>query len=538
MSEEKRKILEMLESGLITQEDAQRLLDALGETADEKPTPPKESVEGELPTSKSGSEKTLGSTIKQNIGKKWQMFFDKQKRSQPISLTLHPDELETLDHLEIPRIPEIPDVPELKDLPEIPEPASEEEWQVASLVELTPQELHSVHIHWASGNVTVRPHDDPMIRVQETAARPLDENQKMACRLEEGELVIRYTSRKERSDQQTLGGKTIRKKLRVWIPTALMDQLEDVRVNCGSAGADVQGVQAKQVTVTCGSGSIEAAQLHCGEELSLKTGSGKIRFYESEILGETTVQAGSGSVHAERLQCGEELSVRTGSGGVQMQDIHVAGEATVQAGSGGVRAEHLHCEEDLSIRTASGGIQGDALTVAGEGSFHSASGGVTLNSGSIGEDLTVQVASGEVVIRDYQVGADAALSTASGELTVRDLSCCGDLQLNGTSGGIQANGLVVPGSAHIGSVSSSLQASFSQMPGELEVSTLSGHADVILPDSESGFTLSYRGGKTVPESDFSWTGTHSVGQGELTYGAGKTDFHFHTQSGSLQIHRG
>ena len=41
MSDEKRRILEMLERGTITQEDAARLLDALGETLEDssEPTP-------------------------------------------------------------------------------------------------------------------------------------------------------------------------------------------------------------------------------------------------------------------------------------------------------------------------------------------------------------------------------------------------------------------------------------------------------------------------------------------------------------------
>ena len=495
MSDEKRRILEMLADGTITQEDAERLLDALGETGEEEPREPAEAIDGnqtehreqkgeELDaeiSEKPGGEEFLAATEKLGgIGQMIRNAVNRAVKKIP-ELTLHPE-------MEIPDLPDIPDIP---DVPAIPmEP-------VTSTTDLVPTDTRSVercvvgirnvYVNWPSGGVFVHAYDGSDILMIETANKPLEDFQRLAFTVNDDELTIHWCLNAQKANFKNWG---LTKNLEVLLPREIAENLDEVAVTSGSGAVNAEGLHGEDLSFTSGSGAVAVSAVDA-EDLTARSGSGAVSL--RAVRGEDiNAVSGSGAVVAENVR-GEDISIKSGSGCVTVNTVH-GEDITVQSGSGRVDARTVH-----------------------------------------GEDVNINSGSGSVYAFDIRSEDDANIHSASGRVEVEMLHSEECANIHAVSGSVKASGLEVQEGLNLHTVSGSVKADLLRMPESIRVKTVSGSAQLTMPDTPEGFNLKYSGGNAYPNSDFHLTGELKKNGGTVTYGAGETDIAYITVTGSLTL---
>lgn len=298
MNDDKRKVLEMLEEGKITKQDAQRLLAALGNDGESTafPTAPQLSEIDEA------FEKAEHVTA--NIP------------SVP-ALTLQYD---------IPEIPEIPDIPEMREDYETDyyEDDNDESACVAFSEEC--ENVEELNISWVNGTVEVLRGDGDRMSVVETAKRPLTENERLVLKAEDGEVTIQFMKKPSIFGKMNMG--KLAKHLVVTLPRGV-EKLSDLMVANVSGDVKVDGITAEDMNVSSVSGTVYATDLR-GEEINLSAVSGTVK---------------SANVSADTL------NVSCVSGKANINGFN-AKEAELSTVSGDLEAEG--CAENISLSTTSG----------------------------------------------------------------------------------------------------------------------------------------------------------------------------------------
>ena len=343
MSEEKRRILDMVEQGTITQEDAARLLEALGEN-EPAPAQPKESQppqDGTWEAEHQGDEDCQGPNQRVEIHLEGE-------GAKPIyqEITAALDEaapvFENLGKIVEDAVTSATE--KAKGVAQSAAQAARESVLVGAVVPgkaaLTPLPLEEnayqapaggpvtrLRVEWVNGPVEIRPWEGDTIRVAEYAARPLKDSERMELQENGGKLRIRWSRDKAFRSRMFL-----QKHLVVELPQDAA--LEELRVDTVSGGAYLSGFQAEECRVSTVSGAARCQGLRAqrlrveavsgaaslenvaAEELRCTTTSGKLELcgFAAQRLRAETV---SGALTAGGN--GEELSLSTVSGQLSLQ---------------------------------------------------------------------------------------------------------------------------------------------------------------------------------------------------------------------------
>lgn len=304
MTDEQRRILEMVADGTLSQEDADRLLEALG-PAPETPAPAPEEepahdlgerisavveniVDRAMGAFTPAAGEDLGDRIADAVDRTVEAALGDDDDSQPqqdaASMDLDPST--TVLAL-----------------------AGESEDADA---------IHSVKIEWVTGEVEVLPWEGSELRITETANRPMNEDERMRQTLENGVLTVEWTRRRFR-----VGPLNLRKHLVVEIPAGAV--LRRVEVNSVSAPVRLEGTAASEgLTATTVSGKLKGFDL-AAPTLALSTVSGKL---EAQGFAGDTVSLNTVSGKLEARGSAPSLKAETVSGRIELgledlpQDLH------------------------------------------------------------------------------------------------------------------------------------------------------------------------------------------------------------------------
>lgn len=410
MSEGRERILKMLETGIISAEDARRLLEALGE-------PPELTVTPDNPAERAEAFRQEAEAFRQEAEEFQQQAESAAGQAAVPSLTLYPDGMEGFDgEIPVPPAPPVPPVP--------PEPAEPPETAGGNYSN-PGTDIRQVSVEWISGSVQVCCGDGEEIQVTETARRPLSEGEKMVVTRENGRLHIAWN----KSHFRLPGFRPLEKHLVISLPKNMI--LDALEVGTVSAGVSLRGLS--------------------GQNLNAHTVSGEISAY-----------------------------------GLQAQSIQLS------ATSGCIDGQRLQADR-LKLSTVSGRITGDFG--ADTARLSSTSGRVEAH-GDVGSELTLSSVSGSVQF-EGTAGRDFKVNTTSGKqyLVLKD------------------------------------------MPRTIKCGSVSGSVELLLPDSEGGFSAEYSTVSGKFACDFPVTGKQEKRSGSARYGSGSTRLTLSTTSGAMRIGR-
>ncbi len=379
VNEGKQKVLSMLEAGIISQEDAHRLLEALGEEED-------------------------GSAVQQPAPEPEASWEARGENKGVPTLTLYPEGMEEklaeiFEEADIPEppVPPVPPVPPAPPVPPVPPvPPAPPVPPVSAIPVESPEGLsyeypglegvvRSLDIEWMSGSIEVYHGEGEQIRVTEYARRPLSDGEKMEASMVNGALRIAWN----RSHFRWPFFKMASKRLVIELPRAVQ-HLETVEIGSVSASVSLANLSGGNLSVHSVSGEIIASDLQ-GQRISLSSTSGRIdaRSLSAEDLKLSTVSgkligdfsaatAGifstSGKIEA-RGDVAEVLNLSSVSGSVRFEGTAGRG-ARVKTTSGKaglvLRAlpENLKCssvsgELSLLIPETAEGFTAEYQTVSG-----------------------------------------------------------------------------------------------------------------------------------------------------------------------------
>lgn len=410
MSEEKRRILEMLEAGKITQEDAARLLDALGEDPvewkNQQPAGEPEEKKTEQSSEQSKQTNAQGKTdwgaVLENLGAGVDKAVQEAiKAASPAleSLGAEVDSAMKQAYQVIKDNTKGSVVWTWGDSGETPLNLEENEYQVP-----VNGPVKRLRIEWVNGPLELRTWDGETIRVVEYSSRPLADNEHMDVQEENGSLRIRWNREKN-----FRGKISLRKHLVVELPKDTV--LEEVKVDNVTGGSYISGLRGNIMRLKTVSGSMECSNLQ-GEVLRVEGVSGSL-LLRGVAARELRVSGTSGEASLEGFAA-QQLRVETVSGGI------------MAVGNG----------EDLNLDTISGGITLRVDQFPKQARLHSVSGrletilpegetGFTVEYSSVsGGFFTEFPLTGEMGKRKgkavyQQGGAKLRLDTVSGRIGLR-----------------------------------------------------------------------------------------------------------------------
>lgn len=369
MSQERRQILEMLQEGKISQEDATRLLDALGEE-DSTPLVSEKSPAEEVPQEKEQDaqweEEHRDDEDCQGPNQRVEIHLEGEAATpflQEITAALDEagpalerlgakvdDAVNRASQAVEAAWPEVRDA--LKDTGEKARGAAKTAVQAAresvlaeavvpGKLAVTPLPLEEnayqeppiggpitqIKVEWVNGPVEIRPWQGDTIRVAEYAARPLKEGEQMELREKDGRLSIQW----RKGSLLTAGKLFLKKHLVVELPQQAV--LEKIQVESVSGGVYVESLQAGKVKLETVSGSLSGRGISA-EEIGAETTSGQL-----ELAG----------VAAQRLRCetvsgsltvlgnGEAVKLNTVSGPLNLQVGQYPREMKLETVSGSLQ---------------------------------------------------------------------------------------------------------------------------------------------------------------------------------------------------------
>ncbi len=332
MNDEQRKILDMVEQGIITSEDAARLLKALdgGPAAPQKPaaSPPPPAAE---PASGFHDLRRLGKELQEGAAEAARLAMEEAKKA-----------LKGLGKIQFPT-----DSQEAENILGANWEQEDEDFREAqsSPLEypLMAGELENLNIQWIRGNVELRPTEGGEIRITEYSRMPLEEGGKTVVTREDGELSIAWGKEKMRQ------GVPYSKHLLVELPENCFHGLEELEIKSIAGNIRLQGFSAENITLSQVSGRIEVSELHA-EELKLSAVSGQItaRDLQAEDLDISGVsgEVGITGFHAEDAN----LRIVTGS----LNAFGDCDELSLDSVSGLASVTLNRLPEEANVHTVSG----------------------------------------------------------------------------------------------------------------------------------------------------------------------------------------
>ena len=292
MSEEKRRILEMLEAGTISQKDAQRLLEALGENLSQ-PAPMSEKPEQDV--------------------------FEEAAQAVEPALEVPKEEKAAWNAEQAGW-----QAPPVESTAALALPLEENQYQqpVGGVVT-------QLKIEWWNGPVEIRPWEGDTIRVAEYSPRPLEDSERMGIRVKNGKLHIQWNENGIR-----FGSWRLKKHLVVELPTDAV--LEEIRAENTSGSLYLAGISLGKGNLETTSGMVYCHGLRA-EKMRVETTSGEVQM-EGASVGELRVETISGEQRilefAAQYFKGETVSgALTAIGnGEELKLSTVSGPLTVQVG--------------------------------------------------------------------------------------------------------------------------------------------------------------------------------------------------------------
>ncbi len=331
MSDEKRRILEMLERGTITQEDAARLLDALGETLEDS----SEST----PSFQWEEDPDPGVTVGQAMEEARQAIRDAAQEAREAIDLAHQMGKEVARSVgEI-----FPKGENTSFSMDLDTPLSLEENAYPEPDILDP--ITEVRVEWVNGPIEIRRWDGNTTRVAEYAKRPLKGRERMETTLKNGVLRIRWTR------ETTFHGKLfLQKHLVVELPREL-PELKQFRLETVSGEARICGIQAGVLRLNTVSGMLEGQNLK-GAEIRAESVSGQVGL-TGVSAQKLRVSSTSGQVSLDGIGAGE-LRGETVSGALEVKGN---GEnISLHTVSGSLRLEVGQYPKTAKLNTVSGDI--------------------------------------------------------------------------------------------------------------------------------------------------------------------------------------
>ena len=292
MSEEKRRILEMLEAGIISQKDAQRLLEALGEDLSQPAPVSEEPKQDVFEEAAQAVEPALEVPMEEKAaGKAEQAGWQAPPVDSTAALAL---------------------------------PLEENQYQqpVGGVVT-------QLKIEWWNGPVEIRPWEGDTIRVAEYSPRPLKDSERMGIREKNGKLHIQWNENGMR-----FGSWRLKKHLVVELPMDAV--LEEIRAENTSGSLCLAGISLGKGNLETTSGMVYCHGLRA-EKMRVETTSGEVQM-EGASVGELRVETISGEQRilefAAQYFKGETVSgALTAIGnGEELKLSTVSGPLTVQVG--------------------------------------------------------------------------------------------------------------------------------------------------------------------------------------------------------------
>lgn len=423
MDNEKRKILEMVSEGKITQEEALRLLNALeGDAVDQAfgqamaqlrdgqdpqgdPPPPQDApAQGPQPgPAYAGYEPPpsgQGSGIWNEMGEAAREVG--QVLSETASITANA--IAEGVHWAKGAVQKIPGVTlwwgeEEGEAPEGEQP-------LPYNYQDRPPKVGKLEIQWVRGPVEIVPWDGDWVNVTEYSKQPLSPDQQLELTVTDGgSMRIRWTR-----DRKFLSGFRLSKYLLVQVPAALAREgLEKCKVENVSGSVRMAEVSGEDVSLGTTSGRIEARGMRCGK-LKLASVSGCV---QAEDIQAGQLEAGttSGQIEAMGFGCGR-VRLNTVSGHIRAYGN--GEEIKAKSVSGRVSLRTQLPPEKVKLESLSGHVSLDLPENSGfTASFETMSGSFS-SQFPVGGDLGGK--SGKAVYGDGGIGI--SLHTLSGRIEI------------------------------------------------------------------------------------------------------------------------
>lgn len=351
MSEEKRRVLEMVESGTLTPQDAQRLLEALGERENENREQDGREAEAAAPA-KAGLAAEAENTPRAAAGPEKET---PAKSGAPAAGPGAPAGLfeGPVPTLELPKdiLAEAAGAQEPKEqAPSGEEPAGEGWKQPGGAgpqagwppFESCPPPapgferyeytvdtagVENLEISWVSGPVEVRAWDGDRVRITEYARAPLAEGRRLQLQMTGGTVTVRWAQ-----ELVVFGVWLYSKHLIVELPRALAAGLGRIKCANVSGKTYLSGLCAQAVDVSSTSGLVTLGGV-TARSLSAKSISGAVRVQD---FAAQTAQFITTSGAVEAWGSAEELQLKSISGGLRLTLGQCPGKAALATTSGGI----------------------------------------------------------------------------------------------------------------------------------------------------------------------------------------------------------
>ncbi len=416
MSDQKRKVLEMLEQGKITEQDAARLLDALGESKEPgepaSSTPDTKQNAEPAPNDSPKSQPITGSAPSLTLYPEGEQDDMAEEVATKVAETLS-DGLRGLgsavrgavsgiikraERVSVPAIPSPPSPSSPSAMPSEPNAGS---YITTGVSEHITAEIDFISIQWVSGPVEISQGTGDCIQITEYSNRPLQENERLLLNQNENELDIQWVR-----VQPVNGLSGLSKRLVIELPQS-MKNLEQLKVSSASGQIVLENVSAhlENVKLSAASGNITARDLQ-GENFGFSTASGNL--WIENVHGET-LKADTASGKVSSFDSGaEDLSLSTASGTLEAAGFY---------------------GYTISLTTVSGKLEsvGEGETVKAS----TTSGSLSLKLGNMPERIKLNSVSGHV---DLALPADLP---ESGGFTVKYSTTSGAFQSSFPLAGIQ-----------------------------------------------------------------------------------------------------
>ncbi len=304
MEQGREQVLNMLSEGKISSEDAQRLLEALGEPEETFST-------GQEPSTAEGA------------------FEEEASEGQAAAFV--PKGQGMAQEMAAPRY-----------FPLARNGISHEE-------STAPEGLQTLVLNWVSGPVELRCFEGEDLRITEYSSRPLDEEERMEVSFQSGVLEIGWRRREARP---FFGRRMPEKHLVLELPQGCLENLKKLSCALVSGSFYAWGISAEDLEIRTVSGMIYGESLS-GESVKLRSVSGKVTGRDLHA-GRLEVSSTSGKAALSGFEAGSLLT-HTVSGKIELQGNSESFD--LKSVSGAISLDAFCCPREGNFHTTSGKIR-------------------------------------------------------------------------------------------------------------------------------------------------------------------------------------
>ena len=347
MSDEQKKILDMVEQGIITAEDAARLLKALGDSPDsdsgesaEMPEVPPAPEAPEAPPAESADvsveinlenfgeriQSAAEGTVRGILGGVKNLLKNLSKGALEVAEAVSREgalSCETID----------------------------EDFQAAQAYPMTyplmDGEVETLRIHWLRGNIDVRLTDEEHIKVTEYSQPGAAQTENRRLNWDDSELSISWNNRDHHGQEQP--GPIVH--LLVEFPRSSVQDLAEVEIKSIAGTLRLSDLKSEEISLSMVNGKMELSQLEA-QDMSLSAVNGIITA-QNVTAEDLNVSGVNGMMTLEGF-CAEEADLNTVNGMITAKGN--CGELSLHSVSGIAQTELEKMPEEAEIHTVSGTV--------------------------------------------------------------------------------------------------------------------------------------------------------------------------------------